>query len=51
MGDSAVVLGCGAIGLLMLKVLKYIGIEKVMITGLGVDKKRLALAERWEPSH
>ena len=46
MGDCAVVLGCGAIGLLMLKVLKYIGIEKVMITGLGVDKKRLALAEK-----
>lgn len=37
-----------AIGLLMLKVLKYIGVEKVMITGLGIDKKRLALqAEKW----
>lgn len=44
-GDTCVVVGGGAIGLLVLKVLKWNGVGRVIVTGLDADKERLALAE------
>ncbi|MCM0759855.1 MULTISPECIES: zinc-binding dehydrogenase [Sporomusa] len=43
-GETAVVIGPGAIGLLMLLVLKNMGVGKVIVTGAGADKERLATA-------
>ncbi|MBF7082510.1 alcohol dehydrogenase catalytic domain-containing protein [Desulfallas sp. Bu1-1] len=45
LGEVAVVIGAGAIGLLILMVLKAIGISRVIVTGLGVHKDRLQLAK------
>lgn len=45
LGDTCVVVGGGAIGLLVVKVLKYIGVGRIFVTGLSVDKDRLALAK------
>lgn len=45
-GETAVVVGPGAIGLLMLLVLKNMGVGKVIVTGSGADKERLATAEQ-----
>lgn len=42
-GDAAVVVGAGAISLLLLMVLKE-GTSRVIITGLAADEERLALA-------
>jgi len=44
-GQSAVVVGPGAIGLLMLLVLKNMGVGRVIVTGAGIDKDRLKIAE------
>ena len=44
-GDTCVVVGGGAIGLLVLKVLKWIGVGNVIVTGLAADKDRLAMAK------
>ena len=44
-GQSAVVVGPGAIGLLMLLVLKNMGVGQVIVTGAGIDKDRLKIAE------
>ncbi|WP_094603144.1 Sorbitol dehydrogenase [Sporomusa silvacetica DSM 10669] len=44
-GETAVVVGPGAIGLLMLLVLKNMGVGKVIVTGSGVDKDRLVTAK------
>jgi 2-desacetyl-2-hydroxyethyl bacteriochlorophyllide A dehydrogenase len=47
MGETAVVMGPGAIGLLMVAVLKQArGIDKVIVTGLDADAKRLKIAEQ-----
>ena len=43
-GDTCVVLGGGAIGLLVVKVLKWMGIKRIIVTGLSIDKARLAMA-------
>lgn len=46
-GDTAVVMGPGPIGLLMVAVLKQAyGIQKVICTGLANDVKRLEVAEK-----
>ena len=46
-GDTCMVMGPGAIGLLMVAILKQArGIRKVIVSGLDVDKKRLAVAEQ-----
>ena len=45
-GDTACIIGPGAIGLLMASVLKFRGINKIFITGLGADAARLAVAEK-----
>ncbi|MBF7082506.1 alcohol dehydrogenase catalytic domain-containing protein [Desulfallas sp. Bu1-1] len=45
LGEVAVVIGAGAIGLLILMVLKAIGVNRVIVTGLSVDKDRLQLAK------
>lgn len=46
MGETAVVMGPGAIGLLMVAVLKQArGIDKVIVTGLAQDADRLKVAE------
>lgn len=44
-GQSAVVIGPGAIGLLMLLVLKHMGVGKVIVAGAGADKERLETAK------
>jgi threonine dehydrogenase-like Zn-dependent dehydrogenase len=47
MGETAVVIGPGAIGLLMVAVLKQArGIDKVIVTGLDADAGRLKVAEQ-----
>ena len=47
LGETAVVMGPGAIGLLMVAVLKQArGINKVIVTGLANDAKRLKVAEQ-----
>lgn len=46
-GDVCVVVGGGAIGLMVLKVLKWIGVGKVVVTGLAADKERLAMAKQF----
>jgi threonine dehydrogenase-like Zn-dependent dehydrogenase len=46
-GDTAVVMGPGAIGLLMVSLLiQARGIRKVIVTGLDADKKRFKVAEQ-----
>lgn len=46
-GDTALVMGPGAIGLLMVALLKQArGIRKVIVTGLDADKKRFKVAEQ-----
>ncbi|MDO4399757.1 MAG: alcohol dehydrogenase catalytic domain-containing protein [Coriobacteriia bacterium] len=46
-GDTCVVMGPGAIGLLMVSLLiQARGIRKVIVTGLDADKKRFAVAEK-----
>lgn len=46
-GDTALVMGPGPIGLLMVAVLKQAyGIKKVLCSGLANDKKRLEVAEK-----
>lgn len=46
-GDTALVMGPGPIGLLMIAVLKQAyGIRKVICSGLAMDKKRLEVAEQ-----
>lgn len=44
-GDDVVVLGCGPIGLLEALLVRAAGANKILITGLGADKKRLKLAQ------
>lgn len=44
-GQTAVVMGPGAIGLLMLLVLKNMGVGKVLVAGAAPDKDRLQLAK------
>lgn len=44
-GQTAVIIGPGAIGLLMLLVLKSMGVVKVIVSGTGADKDRLELAK------
>ncbi|CAB1249989.1 zinc-binding dehydrogenase [Clostridium sp. MT-14] len=44
-GDSVVVMGPGAIGLLMLLVLKNMGVGKVIVAGTSADKERLEMAK------
>lgn len=47
MGETALVMGPGAIGLLMVALLKQAcGIKKVIVSGLPNDAKRLAVAEK-----
>lgn len=47
LGETAVVMGPGAIGLLMVAVLKQArGINKVIVTGLANDAKRFKVAEQ-----
>lgn len=43
-GESVVIIGPGAIGLLMLLVLKNMGVGKVIVVGTGADKDRLEMA-------
>ena len=46
-GDTALVMGPGPIGLLMIAVLKQAyGVRKVICSGLAMDTKRLAVAEQ-----
>lgn len=46
-GETAVVIGPGAIGLLMVALLKQArGIRKVIVTGLDADAKRFKVAEQ-----
>jgi len=45
-GQTAVVLGPGPIGLLTLQVVKAAGAGLVMVAGTGADKKRLEIARR-----
>ncbi|MGI6105008.1 MAG: zinc-dependent alcohol dehydrogenase [Raoultibacter sp.] len=46
LGDTACIIGPGAIGLLMASVLKFKGVSKVIVTGLGSDAPRLEIAEK-----
>lgn len=45
-GDDAVVMGCGPIGLLEAMLVRAAGANKVIVSGLGVDEKRLAIAKK-----
>lgn len=44
-GEVAVVLGAGAIGLLMVMVLRSLGVKQIIVTGLAADKERLEFAK------
>lgn len=46
-GESSVVIGPGPIGLLITQCLKAMGVTKVFVTGLEMDKERLRLAEKF----
>lgn len=44
-GDSALIMGPGAIGLLMVLILKSLGISPIIVSGTSADKDRLNLAK------
>jgi 2-desacetyl-2-hydroxyethyl bacteriochlorophyllide A dehydrogenase len=44
-GEVVVVMGAGAIGLLIVMVLKHLGVKRIFVTGLNVDKERLEFAK------
>lgn len=46
LGDSALIMGPGPIGLMVLQNLKLIGVSRVFIAGLSSDNERLILAEQ-----
>ncbi|MDX5628779.1 MULTISPECIES: alcohol dehydrogenase catalytic domain-containing protein [unclassified Brenneria] len=46
-GDTAVVMGPGAIGLLMVIILKSIGVQKIIVTGTDADGDRLTVAKNF----
>lgn len=50
-GDTAVVIGLGPIGLSLVASLSNLGFEKLILTGLTKDEKRLKLAEELGATH
>lgn len=46
-GDTAVVMGPGAIGLLMVIILKSIGVQKIIVSGTDADGDRLTAAKEF----
>ncbi|MFC2066019.1 zinc-binding dehydrogenase [Chloroflexota bacterium] len=45
-GDDVVVMGCGPVGMLVALVMQAAGAGKLIITGLGIDAKRLEMARQ-----
>ncbi len=50
-GESAVIIGPGTVGLLHLQALRAAGVTKLIVVGLDVDKLRFGIAEKLGATH
>lgn len=50
-GESAVIVGPGSVGLLHLQALKAAGVSKLIVVGLDIDKHRFQIAQKLGATH